>query len=143
MSLLIAVDPGKDKCGLVLSDPDEGYVLEGMNVISSKVVDQIITWKAKITLQGIVLGNGTTSSDWYKLLSQIAPVIVVKEEGSTLRARERYWELWPPVAWLTWMPRGLMVPTHDLDVIAALVLLEDHLQKKLLWVGPAPFRNDF
>ncbi len=140
MSILIAIDPGINKCGMILINPDEGIVLEGRTVHSDEVLKQIIDWQERQKLQRIVLGNGTTSERWLDLLKELAPVSLVDEFGTTLRARERYFELWPPTKWLAFLPRGLILPPMELDSIAALVLLEDHLKKKLRWVGPPPFR---
>ena len=44
--------------------------------------------------------------------------------------------------WLSRVPRDLFVPSDELDAVAALVILEDYLQKKLRWVGPPPFKID-
>ena len=70
----------------------------------------------------------------------LAPIEIVEERGTTLRARERYWELCPPGILLSWLPRGLIVPIQPLDAVAALVLLEDHLNKKLNWRGSPNFK---
>ena len=65
---------------------------------------------------------------------------IVDEKGSTLRARTRYWELWPPGICLRWLPRGLIVPSVHLDAVAALVLLEDYSKKRLKWPGATDFK---
>ena len=140
MSRLLAIDPGRSKCGLVLVDLAEGLVLQGKVVKVSLVMEVIKIWQKEKSLQEIVLGNGTSSSLWEKKLRGLAPLKVVEEKGTTLRARERYWELWPPNDWLKWLPRGLFVPPYDLDAVAALVLLEDYLDRKFVWNGAPLFR---
>ena len=140
MTRLIAIDPGKEKCGLLLADIDQELVLEGIVGHRTVVIDLVSRWISQGNLEGIVLGNGTTSKDWFRLLKDLAPVQIVQERGTTLRARERYWELWPPSWWLRWLPRGLLLPSKPLDAVAALILLEDHLNKKLRWQGPRNFR---
>ncbi len=139
MTLLVAIDPGKNKCGLILTDPKAGLVLEGMVVPASGVVKKILEWQQKESLQGIVLGNGTSSKKWSELLGAIAPVQLVEEGGSTLRARRRYWEIWPPSNWKRFVPRGLLLPPGQIDAIAALVLLEDYLGYQFEWLGPPSF----
>ena len=143
MTCLIAIDPGRYKCGLILADPDRRLVLQGVTVKSTIVLNQITNWNKKDSIQSIILGNGTTSNYWQKLISQFAPVITVDEKGTTLRARERYWELWPPSNWRALLPRGVSLPPNDLDAVAALLLLEDYLQMKLIWTGSPPIRIGF
>ncbi len=140
MSRLLAIDPGRSKCGLVLVDLAEGLVLQGKVVKASLVIDVIKIWQKEKSLEEIVLGNGTSSSFWEDKLRGFAPLKVVEEQGTTLRARQRYWELWPPNDWLKWLPRGLFLPPHDLDAVAALVLLEDYLDRKFIWNGSPLFR---
>ena len=63
-------------------------------------------------VERMILGNGTGSKYWERILREIAPIQVVEEQGTTLRARSRYWELWPPGPLLSLLPRGLR--PHDL-----------------------------
>ncbi len=140
MKRIIAIDPGNQKCGLLLADIDQKLVLDGRVVDKSAVIALIMIWKSKGDLEGILLGNGTTSNYWLGMLEDIAPVQIVEERGTTLRARHRYWELWPPQLLCRWLPRGLMVPPNHLDAVAALVLLEDHLSNKLQWRGSKNFK---
>ena len=140
MSKIIAIDPGKKKCGLLLADLDKELVLDGKVVDHLSVIDLVVSWKATGEVNSILLGNGTTSKFWQSYLQDLASIEVVEEKGTTLRARERYWELWPPPFWFGWLPRGLMLPSNHLDAVAALILLEDHLNKKFNWPGPIDFR---
>ena len=140
MRKIIAIDPGNKKCGLLLVDLDAACVLDGKVVDRLAVIDLVIAWTAKGDLKKIVLGNGTSSKFWYRKLEGFAPIEVVEEKGTTLRARERYWELWPPGVWCRLLPIGLRVPFLNLDAVAALVLLEDYLKKKLTWCGPKNFK---
>jgi len=134
MSILISIDPGQKKCGLLLVDLDKQVVLDGRVVDSRSVIDLVIHWKNTLNVNRIILGNGTTSRYWTRRLEKIAlPIEIVEEKGTTLRARSRYWEIWPPPIWMRWIPKGLLVPLKNLDDVAALVLLEDHLNKKFEW----------
>ncbi len=65
---------------------------------------------------------------------------LVDESGTSLRARDRYWELWPLVGWRRWLPKGLIVPPDHLDAVAALILIEDYLNKQLQWPDSPNFR---
>ena len=132
MSCVISIDPGKYKCGLVLADIGSGLVLEGKVVLSEKLLELVVSWQDLFPVAKIVLGNGTSSKYWKGLLSELGNVQIVDEEGSTMRARFRYWELWPPSKWICWIPRGLLLPPKNIDAVAALILLEDYLGRKLI-----------
>ena len=140
MTRVIAIDPGHKKCGILLADLEQELVLDGRVVATDAVIDLVVRWSVDEDLDGIVLGNGTSSKYWENKLKGFAPIQVVEESGTTLRARDRYWEIWPPRILIRWLPRGMLVPWKHLDAVAALVLLEDHLDKKLNWSGLADFR---
>ena len=135
MSRLAGVDPGRSKCGLVLVDTESLQVLSGAVVICEQVLDRLSDWQVAGGLDGIVLGDGTGSAAWLPKLRSLAPVQRVNEYGTTLRARRRYWELWPPRGWQRLIPRGLLIPPEELDAIAALVMVEDSLGTPCRWSG--------
>ena len=135
MSRLAGVDPGRSKCGLVLVDTESLQVLSGAVVICEQVLDRLSDWQIAGGLDGIVLGDGTGSAAWLPKLRSLAPVQQVNEYGTTLRARRRYWELWPPRGWQRLIPRGLLIPPEELDAIAALVMVEDSLGTPCRWSG--------
>ena len=135
MTRLAGVDPGRSKCGLVLVDTESLQVLSGAVVICEQVLDRLSDWQVAGGLDGIVLGDGTGSAAWLPKLRSLAPVQQVNEYGTTLRARRRYWELWPPRGWQRLIPRGLLIPPEELDAIAALVIVEDSLGTPCRWSG--------
>ena len=142
MTRLAGVDPGRSKCGLVLVDTESLQVLNGAVVLCEQVLDHLSAWQSAGGLDGIVLGDGTGSAAWLPKLQGLAPVQQVNEYGTTLRARQRYWELWPPRGWQRLLPRGLLIPPEQLDAIAALVMVEDSLGTPCRWSAPKPpFRN--
>tara|TARA_Y100001968_G_C19181306_1_gene630559 strand:- start:109 stop:534 length:426 start_codon:yes stop_codon:yes gene_type:complete len=140
MTCLIGIDPGKDKCGLVLVDVNNLCVLDGQVVLSKQMINLIIKWQKSSHIDQIILGNGTTSKYWEPLLSEFAFVNVIDEQGTSLKARKRYWELWPPSKLIAILPRGLILPRDNLDAVAALILVEDYLGQKLSWTGSYEFR---
>ena len=135
MTRLAGVDPGRSKCGLVLVDTESLQVLSGAVVICEQVLDRLSDWQVAGGLDGIVLGDGTGSAAWLPKLRSLAHVQQVNEYGTTLRARRRYWELWPPRGWQRLIPRGLLIPPEELDAIAALVMVEDSLGTPCRWSG--------
>ena len=93
-----------------------------------------------------MLGNGTGSKPWLSRLGDLDLTLeLVDERGTTLAARQRYWELFPPRGLAKLIPGGLRMPPRDLDDMAAQLLLErqlgHRLQRKLepvLRTWPAP-----
>ena len=118
MKRVAVLDPGRCKCGLVLADLHLGLVLEGHVLAPEAVEPWLELWNQDQRLDGILT--------------------VSPERGTTLRARERYWRLWPARGWRRMLPTGLRIPPVDLDAVAALVMLEEHLQCQLRWPEPAP-----
>tara|TARA_Y100001968_G_scaffold70627_3_gene61812 strand:- start:11113 stop:11550 length:438 start_codon:yes stop_codon:yes gene_type:complete len=143
MTRLISIDPGRSKCGLLLADKELGLVLEGKVVDKNSVVKLINQWIEISFIDLIVMGNGTSSSFWKsKMEQEIAiPIHLIDEKDTTLRARKRYWELWPKKFFLRLLPAGLIIPSENLDAIAALVILEDYLGMKLRWPKKDSFKT--
>jgi hypothetical protein len=89
-------------------------------------------WQTHTPLQGVVLGDGTGSRDWQQRLRPLGvPVQLVPEAGTTLAARQRYWQLLPPRGWRRLLPAGLRLPPRDWDDVVAQLLLERHLGRPL------------
>ena len=141
MNKIISIDPGKQKCGIILADKKDLFVLEG-KVVGTKSVSRLIEkWECKYQINLILLGNGTTSKFWEEKIKSISPaqIIFVNEERTTLRAKDRYLELWPRKNLSRLIPKGLFIPSENLDAVAALILLEDHFKIRFKW----PVKNDF
>jgi hypothetical protein len=62
----------------------------------------------------------------------------VDERGTTLEARRRYWQLFPPRGWRRLLPQGLRQPPRDWDDVVAQLLLERRLGRTLIRTTPAP-----
>ena len=147
MTRVVALDPGRSKCGLLLADTATSTVLQGMVIPSAEVLDQLHAWmkdshEGTTQIAELVIGDGTSSTIWQQQLPGSLKVRVVDETGTTLRACERYWQLWPSRGWKRLLPSGLRIPAGDLDAIAALVILEDYLNRPLHWPGPDPLKNE-
>lgn len=126
-----ALDPGRSKCGLVRCNPERTTVIEAQIQPAEACLERLSLWRAE-GLAGVVLGNGTGSAAWPEQLQVMGlSVEVVDERGSTLAARERYWQLLPPRGWRRLLPRGLRLPPRPLDDVAAQLLLERWLGRPL------------
>jgi len=138
LSRLVALDPGRSKCGLVLIDSEHNRVLEGKVVPPQAVMAWVDHWHEQHSLDQVIVGDGTGSAQWLQAFNRFANVQSVNERGTTLRARDRYWDLWPTKGWQRLLPKGLRLPPNELDAIAALVMAEDHLKQRCSWLGPPP-----
>ena len=135
MSLYISIDPGMKKCGLLLADMQSGEVIEAGVASLNKFSDLVSQWNEDHKIIKIIIGNGTNCKYIENKLKRnnYFNINYVNERGSTLRARFRYWEIWPPNYFIRWLPKEILFPPANLDAIVALILLEDFLKYRLIW----------
>tara|TARA_B100000902_G_scaffold30373_1_gene36378 strand:+ start:223 stop:660 length:438 start_codon:yes stop_codon:yes gene_type:complete len=135
MSVFISIDPGNKKCGLLLADMESGNIIEAGISSLNKFSNVVSLWNEEYNVNKIVIGDGTNCKYIEKELSQnnISNWIYVDERGSTLRARFRYWEIWPPSCLIRWLPKEILFPPKNLDAVVALILLEDFLKYTFIW----------
>ena len=129
---LAGFDPGRSKCGLVLTDGERQQVVAA-GVLPPEEAGQLLDrWQCSAGLAAVVLGNGTGSALWQQRLEPGLLVLPVEERGSTLAARDRYWQLHPARGWRRLLPRGLRQPPRDWDDVVAQLLLERWLGRPLI-----------
>ena len=91
MAKVIAIDPGKSKCGLVLAEVSEKKVYEA-NIVRSEFLENYV--RNLITVEEIsqiIIGNGTTSGEIIeKLYFLKQEIITFEEKNTTFRAKARY-----------------------------------------------------
>ena len=135
MSFYISIDPGKKKCGLLLANIQSGKVIEAVIASLNKCYDLVSFWNENYNIRKIIIGDGTNCKYIKNELKRknIFDINCVNEKGSTLRARFRYWEIWPPNYFIRWLPKEILFPPENLDAIVALLLLEDFLKISLNW----------
>ncbi len=142
MNQILSLDPGSEKCGLLLADIDQNIVLKAKVVKKDLVLEVISQWFDKYSIKLIIIGDGTNSRYWHSEIVSLnlAQIKLVSEKGTTLRARHRYWEIYPPGCLISFIPRSMLLPPKNLDAIAALILLEDYLRKKITWREGVDFK---
>lgn len=124
--IIIGFDPGRDKCGLALM-AKTGNIICHEVVSSDRVVATLKSWSNQYAVSQIVMGNQTTSGQWWEELSAYFPEIPIKrvdERNTTLEARDRYWELYPPRGLMRLIPKGMRIPPRPVDDIVAILLVE-------------------
>lgn len=125
-NLIAGLDPGRSKCGLVLADLAQARILAAAILPPEASLAQLQVWQ-RHGLSRVVVGNGTGSGAWSGPLAALALELeLVNEHGSTLAARDRYWELCPAKGWLRLLSAGLRLPPRDIDDVVAQLLVERH-----------------
>ena len=135
MSIFISIDPGNNKCGLLLADKKSGNIIEAGIASLNRFSDIVSVWNEKYDVFRIVIGDGTNCKYITNKLKQknIVNLTYVDERDSTLRARFRFWQIWPPNYFIRWMPKEMLFPPDNLDAVVALILLEDFLKFSFIW----------
>ena len=135
MSFYISIDPGIKKCGLLLADIQSGQVIEAGIVSLNRFSELLSSLNNDYQIVKVIIGDGTNCKYVEDQLKQnkLLNINFVNERGSTLRARFRYWEIWPPNYFIRWLPKEILFPPENLDAIAALILLEDFLEYTFIW----------
>ncbi len=127
---ILAIDPGRRKCGLAVGRPGE---LLARAVVHAAQVSEVVDGLVKrYGVVRIVVGEGTGSEAVLEALGRLSGlprVEVVQERGTTLEARRRYFRDHPPRGWRRLLPLSLQVPPEEYDDYVAVLLLERALGK--------------
>ena len=131
MVKLISIDPGKNKCGLVLAEISEKKVYKAIILNSELVEDYLRNLNTLEDISKIIIGNGTTSREIRKKLDFFKKeIITFEEKNTTYRAKARYFELFPINGFKFLIPREVFILNKNLDAISALIILEDYCKMK-------------
>ena len=131
MVKLVSIDPGKNKCGLVLAEISEKKVYKAIILKSELLENYVRNLIAAEDISQIIIGNGTTSDEIReKLYFFKKEIITFEEKNTTYRAKARYFELFPISGLKFLMPREVFLLNKNLDAISALIILEDYCKTK-------------
>ncbi|MFH1452577.1 MAG: resolvase [Armatimonadota bacterium] len=129
---ILAIDPGKNKCGIAVLDNDlnikERTTAETGNILT--VLEKLIN-EFKIRL--IILGGATYSEEIKKIITEKFPEIDLKkadEKHSTEKARHLYFKCNPPKGIWRFIPLGLQTPKEPYDDYAAAVIAIEYIKNK-------------
>ena len=124
-------DPGKDKCGLAVARAD-GSICYHEIVASDRVASAISDLLQQFPIAIFAIGDRTTSKTWQQQLAALLPpaieIVRVDERNTTLEARDRYWQMYPPRGLARLIPQGMRLPPREVDDIAAILLIERYLR---------------
>ena len=131
MFKVIAIDPGKYKCGLVLAELSEKKVSKAIILKSSSLRKYVRNLNNVEDISQIIIGNGTTSREIKGKLDFLKKeIITCEEKNTTYRAKARYFELFPIKGWKFLIPKEMFILNKNLDAISALIILEDYCKIK-------------
>lgn len=130
--VILGFDPGKDKCGLAVMGLDRQLHYHQV-VPSPDAIAAIETLRQKFPVSLLVMGNQTTAKRWKQQLQQellqSLNIVLVDERYSTLEARDRYWQMYPPQGLTKLLPKGMRQPPRPIDDIVAILLIERYLNR--------------
>jgi len=131
MFKLISIDPGKCKCGLVLVDLNQKKVDQAIVLNTEYLSEYVKNLNCFENISKVLIGNGTTSKQIIEKLKFIKKdLLIVEEKNSTLRAKKRYFELFPIRGLKILLPREIFIMNKNLDAVSALIILEDYCNDK-------------
>ncbi|WP_193196422.1 pre-16S rRNA-processing nuclease YqgF [Nostoc sp. MG11] len=130
--VILGFDPGRDKCGLAVMGLDRQ--LHYHQVVPAKeAIPTIETLRQKFPISLMVMGDQTTAKQWkqriYQELAEPLNIILVDERYTTLEARDRYWQMYPPKGLTKLLPQSMRQPPRPIDDIVAILLIERYLNR--------------
>ena len=125
---VLAVDPGRDKCGLAVVEVG-GRVVHQCVVPTSEVAREVQRLAEEHHPASVLLGDRTAARQVAGLLrsSGVEPV-VVDEHRSSEEGRRRYFQDNPRRGWRRLLPVSLQTPPRAYDDYVAIVLAERYLR---------------
>lgn len=98
---------------------------------AEEAIATLVAWCRQYGVDTVAMGDRTTANSWRDRLSanlpETIPVVLVDEHNSTVEARDRYWQMFPPRGLTRLLPPGLRVPPRPVDDIVAILLIERYL----------------
>jgi RNase H-fold protein (predicted Holliday junction resolvase) len=131
--MILGFDPGRDKCGIAVMARDRTIVYQKV-IPSPQALATMGQLCQQYPIEQIVLGNQTTSQMWLNQIKNLfsddlIAISLVDERNSSLEARDRYWQLYPPQGLAQLIPQGMRIPPRPVDDIVAILLIERFLQQ--------------
>lgn len=135
MTVYLAIDPGRDKCGLAVLAEDGTVVARkrcDTAVLSQMVSALMIQYNPSLCLLGDGTGSEKIEKNLRELLHEVynCDIMTVDETATTEEARRLYWQASPPTGWRRLLPLSMLVPPVPVDDWAAVALARRWLVKK-------------
>lgn len=129
--ILLGFDPGQQKCGLAAMGVDRKLHYHQV-VPADQAIATVQALQAQFPISLLVMGDQTTAKIWKQKIAELPNplrVVLVDERYSSLEARDRYWQMYPPKGIYRLIPQGMRTPPRSLDDIVAILLIERYLEQ--------------
>ncbi|MBW4517235.1 MAG: pre-16S rRNA-processing nuclease YqgF [Timaviella obliquedivisa GSE-PSE-MK23-08B] len=130
--VILGFDPGRQKCGLAVMGLDRCLYYHEV-VPASEAIATIQSLQQQYPISFLVLGDQTSAKEWrQKITAGLADplrIVPVDERYSTLEARDRYWQMYPPQGLAKLIPQGIRTLPRPIDDIVAILLIERYLER--------------
>ncbi|KGF72833.1 resolvase [Neosynechococcus sphagnicola sy1] len=127
--VILGFDPGRAKCGLAIQGVDRRLYYHQV-VPATDAIARIQSLRQQFPISLLVMGDQTTAPTWKRTLQDLPDplrIVLVNERYSSLEARQRYWQMYPPKGLTALIPEGMRTPPRPIDDIVAILLIERYL----------------
>lgn len=130
--IVVAIDPGREKCGLAAVAVD-GHVVEKAIVDVDELAATVyrIAQSPSFSVVAYAIGDRTGTDDIIKKLTDVGIPVerihTVDEHRSSEIGRRRYWEENRPRGWRRMIPVSMQVPPRPYDDYVAVELAYRYL----------------
>ncbi len=130
MERIIALDPGRQKCGMAVFD--DGSLVHKRVLATGELKSEVLQWYNEHSQ--LLVGDRTGSKNFISELREMfgimkEDIILVDEHRTTLEARTRYWQEHPPKGWRRWLPTTMQEPPEPVDDYVAVILAERYFRQ--------------
>lgn len=129
--VILGFDPGRQKCGVAVMGLDRSLYYHEV-IMAETAIAAIEGLRQQFPISLAVMGNQTSAQDWKQKFAKVADplrVILVDERYTSLEARDRYWQMYPPAGLVRLLPQGMRTPPRPVDDIVAILLIERYLER--------------
>ncbi len=126
---LLAVDPGREKCGVAVVAPSRAVLVQEI-VPRDNLPLRVAHFVGRYGVETLVLGDRTAAREVRDQLRQAGfrlDIVFVDEHRSSELGRRRYLETHPGRGWERLLPVSLRVPDVPYDDYVAVILAERYL----------------
>lgn len=130
--VILGFDPGRYKCGLAVMGLERN-LLHHEIVLAEEAIARIQKLQLQYPISLLVMGDQTTAKEWKQKLGEgfqePLRIVLIDERNSTLEARDRYWQMYPPKGLFRLIPQGIRTIPRPIDDIVAILLVERYLNR--------------
>jgi RNase H-fold protein (predicted Holliday junction resolvase) len=128
--MILGFDPGRQKCGLAVMGLDRRLYYHEV-IPATEAIATIQSLQQQYPISFLIIGDQTSAKEWRQDitagLAEPLRIVPVDERYSTLEARDRYWQMYPPQGLAKLIPQGVRTLPRPIDDIVAILLIERYL----------------